>query len=185
MPLRFRWLVLLFPSACCFQLISQKLEDAAVRNYEGSLLNHQCNSRLTLVSHKPLLFVTKTPILTPAECDELSSLFESRSHEQRASSLHNNPILRKLQATLDDLIARPERDPIIHPRFLSYEPSSKSASLLPNGLHVETKQRQIVPLYFTVLVYLTSSCSSATTFPLAQPIFLLVEEQQQQQSRQC
>lgn len=126
------------------------------------------------VSTDPLLLVSTQPVLSPFECHTLSDYFQKQQLGGQGAE-----VLHSLQDRLDTLICRPPQDchDRVQPRFLSYQPCNKKQKqkptdalalqkwLLPDGLHVDTNNGKFFR-YLTVLVYLTSSSSAATNFPL-------------------
>jgi hypothetical protein len=100
-------------------------------------------TKLVPISIKPLLLVSSdAPVLSPQECELLSSYFlskqnqssalaDDRSQQQQEQQQQQQQVLRgqgqrildKLRRTLDRLILREENDTIVEPRFLFYETS--------------------------------------------------------------
>jgi hypothetical protein len=168
------------------QLKSTKTKKSTNNKFERGL--DDSKNRLTVLSVDPLLFVSTQPILSPNECNELCCYFESKEQpdsEKENGELEPPELLHRLQQTLDRMIARPIGEAPVQPRFLKYdpvvsttdsiirEPSSLRfggpSTLLPDGLHVDVNNGFLFR-YLTVLVYLTTSNCSATTFPLAKPL---------------
>jgi hypothetical protein len=120
------------------------------------------------LSLDPPIFVSTTPLLSLQECATLSQHFQGAS-----PSVQSQAVLVALQQRLDRLLGRSDAQPVT-PRYLCYNPSSsvavpaKASSdwLLPDGLHVDTNNGFLFR-YLTVLVYLSTTDSAPTTFPLA------------------
>jgi hypothetical protein len=147
---------------------------------------------LVPLSKQPMMWCTSEPILSRTECGELSRWYNraaqrdnSRQDSGSMRKMDNDDddndngrtVLGRLQQRLNRLVLRNDM-PAIQPSFLQYQAcptrqdnsnSTTVEALLPDGLHVDTNNIQF-SRYLTVLVYLTTSQSSVTTFPLARPV---------------
>jgi len=126
---------------------------------------------LVPLSREPLLLQSSFPLLTHEECNILVAHFE------KEPSFESTRLLHFVTQKIAELTLSPTHDGEPQcPRYITYEPRHWSLSsdshpndILPDGLHVDTNNGKLFR-HITALLYLTSSESGATMFPLAVPM---------------
>jgi hypothetical protein len=149
-------------------IAQQQQQQHSNQRHDPRSTSPEKTAAMQALSLDPPIFVSTAPLLSLQECATLSH------HFRGSPTVQSQAVLVALQQRLDRLLGRSDAQPVT-PRYLCYEPSSSSVAvtakassdwLLPDGLHVDTNNGFLFR-YLTVLVYLSTTDSAPTTFPLA------------------